>query len=132
LNQMRLWLTLLLLPAMAYSTGSYTAENMRDHGVDVIGLTDAAHGVCVSIAPSLGNRAFELKVHGKNLLYFPAPDIARFRDSGAKQLNGIPFLAPWANRMAEGGFWAKDKWYRFNPDLGTVHIGSDGSPYMAC
>jgi aldose 1-epimerase len=126
LNQMRLCLTLLVLPAMAYSTSSYTAEKMTDHGVDVIALTDAADGVSVSIAPSLGNRAFELKVHGKNLLYFPSENIASFRDSGAKQLNGIPFLAPWANRMAEGGFWANDRRYRFNPDVGTVHLGSDG------
>jgi len=65
-------------------------------------------------------------VHGKNLLYFPSSDIATFLDSGAKQLNGIPFLAPWANRMAGGGFWANDKQYRFNPDLGTVRLGADG------
>jgi len=91
---MRLWLTLLVLPAMAYSMGSYSAEKMTDHGVGVIVLADAAHGIRVSIAPSLGNRAFELKVHGKNFLYFPSPDIASFLDSGAKQLNGIPFLAP--------------------------------------
>ncbi len=111
---------------MAHSANNYTAERVADHGVAVIRLTDAAHGVSVSVAPSLGNRAFELKVHGKNLLYFPSPDIASFRDSGAKQLNGIPFLAPWANRMAGGGFWANDRNYRFNPDLGTVHLGSDG------
>ncbi len=127
LNQMRRCLTLLvLLPTMAYSASNYTAERLADHGVPVIRLTDASHGVSASIAPSLGNRAFELKVHGKNLLYFPAPDLASFRNSGAKQLNGIPFLAPWANRMAGGGFWANDRKYRFNPDLGTVHLGTDG------
>lgn len=119
-------LVLLVLPAIAYSASNYTAERVADHGVPVIRLRDAAHGVSVSIAPSLGNRAFELKVHGKNLLYFPFPDITSFRDSGAKQLNGIPFLAPWANRMAGGGFWANDKKYLFNPDLGTVRLGPDG------
>jgi hypothetical protein len=35
---------------------------------------------------------------------FPSPDVASFRDSGAEQLNGIPFLAPWANRTGEEGF----------------------------
>jgi len=111
---------------MAYSAANYTAEKLTDHGVEIIRLTDAAHAVSVSIAPSLGNRAFELKVHGKNLLYFPSPDIASFRDSGAKGLNGIPFLAPWANRMAGGGFWANGRNYRFNPDLGTVHVSPNG------
>lgn len=123
---MRCCLALLTLPALMYSANNYTAERITDHGVAVIRLTDAAHGVSVSVAPSVGNRAFELKVHGKNVLYFPEPDIASFRDSGAKQLNGIPFLAPWANRMSGGGFWANDKNYRFNPDLGTVHVGPSG------
>lgn len=120
------FLALLTLQAIAYSASNYTAERVADHGIPVIRLTDAAHGVSLSIAPSLGNRAFELKVHGKNLLYFLSPDIASFRESGAKQLNGIPFLAPWANRMAGGGFWANDKKYLFNPGLGTVRLGPDG------
>ncbi len=123
---MKYSLILLVLPAAAYSASNYTAERLADHGVPVIRLTDAAHGVSVSIAPSLGNRAFALMVHGKNLLYFPSTGLATFREGGAKQLNGIPFLAPWANRMAGGGFWANDRKYRFNPDLGTVHLGSDG------
>ncbi len=125
LNQMTRWLTLLVLPVMAYAADTYTAEKTTDHGIEVIRLTDAARGVSVSIAPSLGNRAFELNVHGNNLLYFPPPDIAAFRDSGARQLNGVPFLAPWANRMAGGGFWANNRKYRFNPDLGTVRLDRD-------
>jgi len=118
-------LTLLVLPALLYSAANYTAEKTMDHGVEVIHLTDRGHDVTVSIVPSIGNRAFEFMVHGKNLLYFPPPDIASFRDSGAKQFNGIPFLAPWANRMAGAGFWADDKHYRFNPDLGTVDIDAN-------
>ncbi len=123
---MKHWLTVLVLPAMAYSASNYTAQRMTDHGVAVVRLTDAAHGVSISIVPSLGNRAYELKVHAENLLYFPSPALASFRDSGAQQLNGIPFLAPWANRMAGGGFWANNRRYQFNPDVGTVHLDSDG------
>ena len=111
---------------MLYSADIYQAERITDRGLAVIRLTDVAHGITVGIAPSLGNRAYELKMHGKNLLYFPPRDLASFRDSGAKQLNGIPFLAPWANRMAGGGFWANGRKYRFNPDLGTVQLGTDG------
>ncbi len=122
---MRCCLTLLVLPVIVYSATPYAAQKVNDHGVDVIRLTDTARDITVSIAPSLGNRAFEFKVHGKNLLYFPS-DIATFRDSGAKQFNGIPFLAPWANRMAGGGFWANDKHYTFNPGLGTVRIDPNG------
>ncbi len=89
-------------------------------------LTDSARAMSVSVAPSIGNRAYEFKVHGKNILYFAAPDIATFKSGGARQLNGIPFLAPWANRMAESGFWANDKKYQFNPAVGTVRIDPNG------
>lgn len=116
---MRFCLSLLLVPALVCAAGNYKAEKITDHGVEVIRVTDAAHGASASIAPSVGNRAFAFTVHGKNLLYFPAPDIAAPR---AKSLNGIPFLAPWANRMAEGGFWANGKKYEFNPNLGSLRL----------
>jgi aldose 1-epimerase len=122
---MKSCLSLFLLPAMMCAASNYAAEKTTDHGIEVVRLTDAAHGASVSIAPSIGNRAFALTVHGKNILYFPSPDIASFKNSGGRQLNGIPFLAPWANRMADGGFWADGKNYRFNPDLGSVHLDKD-------
>ena len=50
---------------------TYTAERTSDHGIDVVRLTDAAHGIEVSVAPSLGNRAYEMRVHGKDILYHP-------------------------------------------------------------
>jgi aldose 1-epimerase len=122
---MKSCLSLFLLPAVVCAASNYTAEKTTDHGIEVVRLTDAARGVGVSVAPSIGNRAFALTVHGKNILYFPSPDIASFKNGGARQLNGIPFLAPWANRMAGGGFWANGKNYRFNPDLGSVHLDKD-------
>jgi aldose 1-epimerase len=103
---------------------NYTAQKTSDHGVDIIRLTDAAHGVEVSIAPSIGNRAYEMKVHGKNILYMPAPDVSQLKQRPG--LSGIPFLAPWANRMADGGFWANGKKYTFNPELGTVRVATNG------
>jgi aldose 1-epimerase len=103
---------------------NYTAQTMSDHGVDIIRLTDAAHGVEVSIAPSIGNRAYEMKVHGKNILYMPADDVAQLKQRPG--LSGIPFLAPWANRMADGGFWANGKKYTFNAALGTARVAPTG------
>lgn len=116
---MRFCLALLLLPSITCAATGYRAEKVQDHGIETIRLTDAAHGTVVSIAPAVGNRGFAFRVHGQNVLYFPAPDISSPR---AKALNGIPFLAPWANRMAEGGFWANGKKYEFNPNLGTLRL----------
>ena len=116
-------LTLIALPLMA-TAQNYSAQKMSDHGVDIVRLADAAHGVEVSVAPSVGNRAYEMKVHGKNILYMPAPDIAQLKQK--PELSGIPFLAPWANRMADGGFWANGKKYTFNSNLGSVRVAPNG------
>ena len=125
-NPMTHYLLLLIMPAVTLAAGRYTAEKATDHGVEVIRLKDANLGVEVSIVPSIGNRAYELKVHEKNLLYFPAQDLAAFKNSRRPGLNGIPFLAPWANRISGGGFWADNKRYLFNSDVGSVHVSSDG------
>ena len=116
---------LLLLPFPAIAAANYTAAKTTDRGVDVVRLADAARGVEVSIVPSVGNRAYEMKVHGKNVLYFPG-DVGAFKSGGGRGLNGIPFLGPWANRMAGGSFWANGKKYTFNSDLGTVRVNQNG------
>ncbi|MDP9170889.1 MAG: aldose 1-epimerase [Acidobacteriota bacterium] len=114
---------LLLMPAMALAQ-NYTAQKTTDHGVDIVRLTDASHGVEVSIAPSIGNRAYEMKVHGRNILYLGAADVGALKQRPG--LSGIPFLAPWANRFTDGGFWANGKKYTFNTTLGSVRPAQNG------
>src|SRR2546423_3586771 len=97
---------------------NYSAEQTIDHGVPIVRLTDEAHGVEVSIIPSIGNRAYEMKVNGKNILYFPSADIGEFQKR--PRLCGIPFLAPWADLLNEPAFWANGKKYQFNMGLGNV------------
>jgi len=116
-------LCLLALPLMAIAQ-NYTAEKTSDHGVDIVRLTDKAAGVEVSIAPSIGNRAYEMKVHGGNILYLGADDVGKLQ--ARPGLSGIPFLAPWANRMSDGGFWANGKKYTFNSGLGSVRVAPTG------
>ena len=96
----------------------YKAERTTDHGIPVVRLADPEHGVEVAIVPSVGNTAYELNVHGKNILYFPYADVSEFQKN--PQLSGIPFLAPWANRLDEQAFWANGKKYAFDMDLGNV------------
>jgi aldose 1-epimerase len=103
---------------------NYTAAKTTDHGVDIVRLTDKAAGVEVNIAPSIGNRAYEMKVHGGNILFLGAADVAQLKEHPG--LSGIPFLAPWANRMADNGFWANGKKYAFNSTLGSVRVAPTG------
>jgi len=97
---------------------NYKAAQVSDHGVAIVRLSDAAHDVEVSMVPSIGNRAYEMKVHGKNILYFPYADVSEFQQR--PRLCGIPFLAPWADLLNEPAFWANGKKYLFNMGLGNV------------
>jgi aldose 1-epimerase len=109
---------LFLAVSLAGLAQDYTAERTTDHGIPVIRLADPANGVEVAIVPSVGNTAYEMNVHGKNILYFPYADVSEFQKN--PQLSGIPFLAPWANRLSEQAFWANGKKYAFDMDLGNV------------
>lgn len=122
---MKRYLILFALCFPLAAASGYRIEKMNDHGVEIIRLEDIVHGVEVSIIPSIGNRIYEFKIHGKNLLYFPFSSVGAFKDSGGRGFNGVPVLLPWANRIAGGGFWANGKHYLFNPNLGTVHLDRD-------
>ena len=102
--------------------GSLTAVAFAQYSArkdgEVVRLEDSAHQIRVSVIPSVGNVAFEMRVKGENVLRFPYADIAAFRTRPG--LNGIPFLGPWANRLDEQAFYANGKKYVFNPDLGNV------------
>src|SRR5260370_14586115 len=108
----------LLLLSMTSLGANYKAEQVVDDGIPMVGLSDAAHGVEVSVAPGIGNRAYEMKVHGKNILYFPCADVGEFQKRPI--MCGIPFLAPWADLLNEPDFWANGTKYLFNMDLGNV------------
>ena len=68
---------------------NYTAQETSDHGVAIVRLADAANGVEVSIVPSIGNRVYEMKVHGQNILYSPCADVGEFQKH--PEMCGIPF-----------------------------------------
>ena len=107
---------LLALSIMTYAQ-NYKAERVTDHGVPVVRLSDLTNGVEVSIAPLVGNMAYEMKVHGRNILWTPA-SIDELQKS--PQMSGIPFLAPWGNRLDPQAFWANGKKYQFDMELGNV------------
>jgi aldose 1-epimerase len=102
------------MPAPASGQAPYA---VRQNG-EVRQLEDVRHKIVVSIVPSIGNIAFEMKVNGTNVLRFPYASLQEFR--GKPRLSGIPFLGPWANRLDEQAFYANGKKYPFNMELGNV------------
>ena len=116
---MKTVIPVLFLAATAMAQ-NYTAEQTTEAGVAIVRLGDAAHGVEVSVMPSIGNRAYEMKVHGHNVLFFSGNDLAQYEKRPA--MEGVPFLAPWANRLDENAFWANGKKYLLNLGLGNLSL----------
>ena len=104
-------LAVLTLPARA-------AQHGVQHTGDVVRLDDGASGTTVSILPSVGNIAFEMKVKGQNVLRWPFASVDDFKAKPA--MSGIPFLGPWANRLDEQAFYANGRRYAFDMELGNV------------
>lgn len=108
------------------ATPHYAATLLHEAGVQVVRLQNPSAGVSVSIAPRIGNVAFEFLIGGKNAFWFPFDSVADF--AAAPQLCGNPFLSPWANRLDEHAFYAGDAKYHLNPGLGTYERDPNGLP----
>lgn len=104
------WLTLGFLPMQAHYTARRTGE--------IVELSDERHDIVVSIAPSVGDLAFAMKIKGQNVLRFPYASLDDYR--AHPSLAGIPILGPWANRLDEQAFYANGKKYIFNMSLGNI------------
>jgi aldose 1-epimerase len=117
---------LAVLMAPATQAAGYSAEIVTVDGIEVVRLANAARRVQVSVIPSIGNLAYEMRVGESNILWFPHAGLQAFRSKPA--LCGIPFLAPWANRLDRDGFRANGKRYRLNGEIGNLTRDANGKP----
>jgi aldose 1-epimerase len=114
-----------LVTAMTFAD-NYTAEKISIDGIEVVRLTDHARHAEVSIVPSIGNNAYEMRVGGKDILWSPYKSLKEFKDKPVQL--GNPFLAPWANRIDGDAYWANGKKYLLNPDLNNFRYGANHKP----
>jgi aldose 1-epimerase len=103
---------------------NYSAEKLTVDGVEIVRLSDAAHHIQVSICPSVGNIAYDMRVNSQPILRSPAGTLAEWKTK-PEQL-GIPFLAPWANRMDPDSFWADGRKYLLNPGAADLRRDANG------
>ncbi len=89
---MKLLSLLFAIPFISMAA-NYSVENSVVDGIAVVRLGDAARKTVVSVAPSLGNLAYEMKVNGKNIYWMPRT-LGELR--AKPSMCGNPFLAPWA------------------------------------
>jgi len=115
----------LALPIMS-EAANYSAKKAMADGIEIVQLADRAHATEVSIVPSVGNIAYSMTVHGKNILWWPFKSVAEMKANPA--LCGVPFLEPWANRLDQDGYYANGKKYLLNPELGNVRRDPNQKP----
>src|SRR5471030_70649 len=107
-----------LLGLLLITTMPAAAQYSVHHDGEVIRLEDSRNQTIVSVMPAHGNSAFDMRVKGKKVLQFPFATVQEYQ--AGRGLAGIPFLAPWANRLDEPAFYANGKRYVFNLELGNV------------
>ena len=104
---------------------TYSTQKLTVDSFETVRLSDAAHSIEVSICPSIGNIAYDMRVKSKPILMVP-PRLAEWKHE--KSQAGIPFLAPWANRLDGDAYWANGKRYRLNPHAVDIPRDRDGLP----
>jgi aldose 1-epimerase len=83
---------------------------------EVVELTDTTAQMNVSVVWGMGN-AWRIQVKGKDLVRTSAT-LEEFQ--ARPGFNGMPLLAPFANRLDETAFYANGKKYNFDLELGNV------------
>ena len=103
---------------------NYSAQKLTVDSIEIVRLADAAHHIEVSIVPSIGNIAYDMKVNGHPVLLPPPGTLAEWKAKPSQA--GIPFLAPWANRIDRDSYWANGKKYLLNPDVVNIRRDQNG------
>ncbi len=111
-------------PLMA-PAANYTASQEVVDGEEVVRLGDAARGVEVSIARTIGNNAYAMKVQGRSILRTP-PNLGQLRQQPV--FFGIPFMGPWANRLEQDAYQVNGRRYLLDPHLGNFLRDGNGLP----
>lgn len=102
-------------PALRQGSGQlrYTATSTGD----VVQLQDSRADIVVPVVTSLSN-AYQMVVKSQKVIRETFADLDQFR--ARPGLNGVPLLAPFANRLDEQAFYANGRKYSFDMGLGNV------------
>lgn len=104
----------LLAPGMAVAAPArYSVKTIGD----IVQLRDNKTDTVVSVLKPVNN-AYEMVVKGHNTIRMTIKNVDELR--ARPGLNGVPFLAPFANRLDQDAFYANGKKYNFDMELGNV------------
>jgi aldose 1-epimerase len=94
---------------------------------DVVELVDTTAQMNVSVVWSMCN-AWRVQVKGKDLVR-TSTTLAEFQ--ARPGFNGVPLLAPFANRLDETAFYANGRKYNFDLELGNVRGPIPSTGYVS-
>ncbi len=112
------WISALFIAVVSASmtATAQTRYTIRTLG-DVVQLRDVNADMMVSVLTPVNN-AYEIVVRGQNILRMNIKSVDDMR--ARPGLNGVPLLAPFANRLDETAFYANGRKYNFDMELGNV------------
>ncbi len=105
-------------------TANYIAEKLTADSTGIVRLTDSDHRIEVSICPSIGNIAYDMRAKGQPILMPPELPLDQWKNKTSQA--GIPLLAPWANRLDPDSYWANGKQYFLNPNAVQLRRDANG------
>ena len=121
------FLSLTAFSAGGFAVGNYSVTKKVVEGHTTYHLQDAQRQMDLGVVPDIGNFAYEFKFKGKDVLIAP--------DSFKAYLDkrwfgwGIPFLAPFANRIDQEYYYFQGKKYLLNDTLGNIlHVPPSNYP----
>ena len=106
-----------VLPS-GFAAGNYSVSKQDVEGHTTYHLIDASRKMDFGVVPGMGNFAYQFKVNGKDVL-IPPDSIHDYLEKHWFCC-GIPFLAPWANRIDQDYYYFEGKKYLLNNDLGNL------------
>jgi aldose 1-epimerase len=112
-------LALSVLPRQVAATAQPRYSAARSG--DIVRLADSRTNMTVSVLTTTHN-AYEIVVKGHNILRTAFGTLDELRDRPGH--NGIPLLAPFANRLDEPAFYANGRRYTFDTELGNIRGGA--------
>lgn len=111
------------IPPGGVAVAKYAVSEETVEGHKTYHLLDDGRKMDVGIVPDIGNFAYEFKANGKDVLIPPES----FKSYTEKRwfCCGIPFLAPFANRIDKDYYFFQGKKYLLNADMSNLLRTSD-------
>jgi aldose 1-epimerase len=101
-----------------FAAENYSVVKKVVEGHTTYHLLDASRKMDFGVVPQLGNFAYQFKVNGKDVLI--PPDSFKVYLEKHWFCCGIPFLAPWANRIDPDYYYFEGKKYLLNDEYGNL------------